>query len=141
MSERDPDNAHDAVLAANEAFYRAFAAGDFEAMEKLWSARDDASCVHPGWPPVMGRAKVMETWRGILGQPPKPPIQAVEPKVRLHGDSAFVVCWEAIGDTYLVASNFFVREGAGWRMVHHQSGQTERKPRSAQPPRAGTTIH
>ena len=138
ISDDEPDVT--AVLAANEAFYRAFAAGDYGAMEMLWTHAPDASCIHPGWPPVHGRDKVLETWRGILGHPPSPPIRVIEPAASVHGDTALVVCWEAIGEIYLVASNLFVREEGIWRLVHHQSGQTEKRPKTAapEPPR---TLH
>ena len=36
------------VLAANEAFYRAFDDGDREAMRRLWASRAPVVCVHPG---------------------------------------------------------------------------------------------
>jgi len=128
------------VLAANDAFYLAFSTGDYTAMEGLWAESVPASCVHPGWPPVRGRAKVMQTWRGILANPPRPAILALEAEATVTGDTAFVVCFEAIGEIYLVATNFYVREGDLWRIVHHQSGQTDRAPKtqSEQMPR---TVH
>lgn len=118
------------VLAANEAFYAAFASGDYMAMQGLWSESLPASCIHPGWPPVRGRVKVMQTWRGILANPPRPPIRAIEAEATISGATALVVCFEAIGDTYLAASNFFVREGGLWRLFHHQSGESSQAPRS-----------
>lgn len=125
-SEADTDEA----LAANAAFYRAFASGDYTAMDALWATTVPVFCIHPGWPPVHGRDKVMQSWQGILTTPPRPPIRALEEEVMINGTTALVVCFEAIGDIYLAASNFFVREEAGWRLVHHQSGQTERTPKS-----------
>lgn len=128
FTDDDPEVA--AVLAANETFYHAFATGDYAIMAQLWTRAEAASCVHPGWPPVHGRGKVLETWRGILGHPPRPAIRTVEPAASVHGDTALVVCWEAIGEIYLVASNLFVREDGEWRLVHHQSGQTEKRPKT-----------
>jgi hypothetical protein len=72
----------------------------------------------------------MQTWRGILANPPRPAILALEAEATVTGDSAFVVCFEAIGEIYLVATNFYIREGDLWRIVHHQSGQTERAPKT-----------
>ncbi len=118
------------VLAANEAFYAAFATGDYMAMEGLWAEAVAVSCVHPGWPPVRGRAKVMQTWRGILANPPRPPIRAVEAEATVIGETALVVCFEAIGEVYLAASNLFVREGGIWRICHHQSGESSQVPKS-----------
>lgn len=130
----------DDVLAVNEAFYRAFAAADYAAMEAVWTAGPAASCIHPGWPPVRGRDNVLETWRGILAEPPSPPIRALEARALVHGDCAVVVCFEAIGRMYLSASNLFVREAGGWRLVHHQSGQTEKIPKSVAE-QSSNTIH
>jgi ketosteroid isomerase-like protein len=130
----------DELLAANAAFYHAFASGDYTAMDALWATSVPVFCIHPGWPPVHGRDKVMQTWEGILKTPPRPAIRALEEEVMINGTTALVVCFEAIGDIYLAASNFFVREEAGWRLVHHQSGQTERKPKSLLK-QASNTLH
>jgi ketosteroid isomerase-like protein len=136
----DAAETESAVLTANRAFYRAFAAGDFGLMDILWSHRAPVACVHPGWPPVRGREKVMETWRGILSHPPTPPIRSVEPVATVHGAFAYVICFEVIGELYLVATNLFVLEEGAWKLVHHQSGQTERRPGS-EPERGDRTIH
>ncbi len=53
----------DEILAANAAYYRAFAGGDFAAMSRIW-APDQVSCVHPGWPVLVGRAAVLEFLAG-----------------------------------------------------------------------------
>jgi ketosteroid isomerase-like protein len=133
----------DAVLAANEAFYAAFARGDFAAMQALWAQDAPVACVHPGWPPLQDRVKIMQSWRGILANPPRPPIVVLEPRVQLHGETALVICWEAIGNMHLVATNVFVRERDTWRMVMHQSGQTTHAPKSAtpSPSSAQPTVH
>lgn len=128
-----------AVLAANRTFYRAFAAGDFGLMDVLWSHRAPVACIHPGWPPVRGRADVMEAWRGILANPPRPPVRAVQPVAEICGESAYVICYEAIGDIYLVATNLFLREEGVWKMIHHQSGQTDHHPGREQAARR--TLH
>jgi ketosteroid isomerase-like protein len=133
----------DAVLAANAAFYVAFARGDFAAMQALWAQDAPVACVHPGWPPLQDRAKIMQSWQGILANPPRPPIVALEPQVQLHGETALVICWEAIGAMHLVATNVFVRERGAWRMVMHQSGQTAHVPKGATPPPSSPqpTVH
>ena len=72
----------DAVLKANEAFYAAFARGDFEAMQAVWAQETPIACVHPGWPPLHDRVKIMQSWRGILANPPRPAIDAHPPAAR-----------------------------------------------------------
>ena len=123
----------DLVLKANEAFYGAFARGDYPAMQAVWAESAPIACLHPGWPPLGDRAKIMQSWQGILANPPQPPITALQPQVQLHGDMAVVICWEAIGNLHLVATNIFVREGGAWRMVMHQSGQTPHAPKGVTP--------
>ncbi len=128
------------VLAANDAFYQAFAAGDYMAMDGIWADTLPVSCIHPGWPPVRGRDKVMQTWRGILANPPRPAIQAMEAEATEMGDFALVVCFEVIGNIYLSASNLFTRDGDLWRLVHHQSGETSKSPKILKEQSSGT-IH
>src|SRR5580698_1709408 len=113
----------DAVLAANLEFYRAFTTGDAEAMDALWARQAPVACVHPGWPALTDRNAIIESWRGILSNPDSPRIACYDERVFLYGDTAFVICEEEIESATLIASNFFVREAAGWRICHHQAGQ------------------
>lgn len=114
-----------AVLFANEAFYLTFQTADYDAMERIWSARDGISCVHPGWPPLVGRDAVLKSWHAILTNPAQQPVAAHAAVAELHGECAIVVCYETIGKFTLAATNVFVREGDGWKLVHHQSGETQ----------------
>jgi hypothetical protein len=118
----------DAVLAANLEFYRAFAMRDIGAMEALWARRSPVACIHPGWPALFDREAVLESWRGILGNPDSPRIACYDEHVRLYGDTALVLCEEELGGGTLVASNLFVREDGAWRLAHHQAGQMAARP-------------
>ncbi|MFX4593036.1 nuclear transport factor 2 family protein, partial [Acinetobacter baumannii] len=51
--------AKDKVIAANAAFYAAFTTGDFDGMEQMWADDEGISCIHPGWPAIIGRATVI----------------------------------------------------------------------------------
>ena len=44
----------EAVLFANEAFYRAFADRDVEAMDEVWAQGVPVACIHPGWQRARG---------------------------------------------------------------------------------------
>ena len=114
-----------AVLFANDAFYLTFQTGDFDAMEAVWSARDEISCIHPGWPPLLGREAVMQSWRAILGNPQQQAVTAHAAVAELHGETAIVICYETVGRFTLAATNVFVREDGAWKLVHHQSGETQ----------------
>lgn len=111
------------VLAANHAFYEAFASRDLRAMDDLWARHAPVACVHPGWKPLRGREQVMASWSNILQGPSPPAISCAAATVHLLDDVAFVICTEHIPPgSFLAATNVFVREDAGWRLVHHHAG-------------------
>ena len=139
MGERE-ETTREEVRAANLEFYRAFGAGNFAAMDGLWSHREAVVCIHPGWPPVRGREDVMASWKGILAEPPSPAVHAVEEEVYLMGEAAMVVCFETIGEIFLVATNLFVREDGSWRLLHHHAGVTEHRPKTG-PRSPSGTVH
>ncbi len=112
----------DAVLALNQAFYRAFSDRDYRAMDTLWAARLPISCIHPGWTVLFGRDAVMSSWRDVLNAPTGPTIHARNERVTLYGETAVVICDEVLGAAVLAATNLFVREDGAWRLVHHQAG-------------------
>ena len=109
------------VLAANEAFYDAFAAGDMEAMSTIWAKEADVTCLHPGWNPIFGRQEVLDSWQRIISSPDRPQIECVDAKADVSGISGKVICYEKIGGGYLIATNFFVLEDGAWRMTHHHA--------------------
>ena len=118
----------EALLFANEAFYRAFADRDMAAMEEVWSETAPVACIHPGWGALTGREDVLESWAAIISHPDAPEIQVLAPEAILHGDVGFVICYEEIAGQYLIATNAFVRDGSIWRLVHHQAGPTADVP-------------
>ncbi|NQV81700.1 MAG: nuclear transport factor 2 family protein [Alphaproteobacteria bacterium] len=128
-----------AVLAANEAFYRAFEAGDGDAMGALWSHRTTVACTHPGWTAIAGRASVLESWSGIL-EGSRGRVACLEPVAHVLGDVAFVTCNEALGNNLLAATNVFVRETDGWHMVHHHASPVARAY-VKDGPREGDAVH
>lgn len=109
------------ILAANAAFYAAFAAGDFANLAALWADRDGISCIHPGWPAIVGRAAVIGSWRDILSNPQRPQIVCADPHAIIDGDHGHVLCIELVDGAALAAANHFARIDGVWRMVHHQS--------------------
>lgn len=111
-----------AVLFANDVFYVAFAGRDMGAMDQVWAEQAPVACIHPGWNPLAGRDEVMESWVAILGNEGSPPVQCRNARATLIGDVAVVVCHEEIDDTFLVATNIFVKEDGHWKMIHHQAG-------------------
>lgn len=133
----------DAILKANAAFYSAFAEGNVEGMSRLWADDEDISCIHPGWPAIVGRAAVIGSWREILLSPARPPIACREPYAIVAGTTGHVICIELVGPTALAASNHFRQIDGAWRLIHHQSGPIAPIPHDDPPPSPppGRQIH
>lgn len=115
MSDRD------AVLAANLGFYGAFAALDLKAMERVWAADAPVTCIHPGCQALTGRDRVLQSWSDILNAPEPPHVTCHDETVAFHGSIAVVICEEVLPATTLIATNIFIWENGGWRMIHHQA--------------------
>lgn len=109
------------ILEANDAFYSAFRQRDYLAMEDLWSRQESVCCYHPGWPGIMGRNEVLDSWYSILVMGDTPDIDITQPTIIRHGTTAMVFCTERLGEVSLIATNTFVVEEGCWRMVHHQA--------------------
>jgi hypothetical protein len=110
----------DAVLAAHAAYYRAFVAGDFAKMSAVW-AQEDVSCIHPGWPVLIGRRVILESYFNIFANPNQDPLEHRNDTVLLTGGEARVFCIELVGSARLAATNCFRLVDGVWRMIHHQA--------------------
>jgi ketosteroid isomerase-like protein len=126
------------LLAANEAFYRAFASADFARMDALWARDAKVACTHPSGETLHGREQVMAGWRSLFRSGGNPPITAQQPTAHLLGDAGFVLCIEAVPGGQLAATNLFVRERGSFRMVHHHAAPVSRAI-SRPPPSTGTS--
>jgi ketosteroid isomerase-like protein len=128
---------NDELLEANAAFYAAFGAGDLTALDALWARDHEVAVLHPGWPAVIGRSAVIESWRRILEGPNPPDIACGDSRAFVQGDAGFVLCIEHLGDGILIATNVFALEDGGWRLVHHQAGPAASPSLEAEP----TPLH
>lgn len=128
----------EALLFANEAFYRAFADRDMDAMDQVWAESEPVTCIHPGWGLVEGRDRVMQTWLAILANSQSPNISCRGARAFVRGETGHVVCFEEIEGSFLIATNQFVWEGGRWRMTHHQAGPTSETPPPEDPGTRGS---
>ncbi|PPD43610.1 MAG: hypothetical protein CTY15_09620 [Methylocystis sp.] len=110
----------DALIAANAAYYRAFAARDLAAMEAIW-ADEGVTCVHPGWPALIGRAPVLGSYRDIFRNPSQEAVTAREERTLIAGADGRVFCVEEVGGGLLLATNWFRLIDSEWRLLHHQA--------------------
>jgi ketosteroid isomerase-like protein len=121
-------NPADTLLAANAAFYAAFNARDVEAMDALWADGDGVSCIHPGWPALFGHDAVLASWREIFAAGTTPTVTCRQAHAWVAAEGGLVVCYEALGDQLLAATNLFRREGGRLRLQHHQAGPCSGPP-------------
>ncbi|WP_246207033.1 nuclear transport factor 2 family protein [Methylocystis heyeri] len=110
----------DQILAANKAYYDAFCARSNEAMSSIW-AQEDVSCIHPGWPVLIGRRAVLSSYGDIFRNPMQEPLRHGDETVVAAGEEARVFCVESVGGSSLVATNCFRRIEGRWLMIHHQA--------------------
>jgi ketosteroid isomerase-like protein len=124
----------DAVVAANEELYAAFEEGDIDRMEAIWDDAEDVSCIHPGWPLLRGRARVLRSWSVIMANTNYIQFFLTGVHAVIDADVAVVTCEEniltAVADpdgglsqsAKVVSTNVFRRRDDGWRLwLHHGS--------------------
>ena len=121
----------DALIFANEAFYRTFADGDIQGLNDVWAKDTSVSCIHPGWNALNDRDDIMESFAQIIDGPAPPQIECHAPQAMIFGDTGIVICYESIGEEVLVATNLFVRSGSKWLMVHHHAGPAQTLPQES----------
>lgn len=108
--------------SANDAFYRAFAEADADAMEALWAENTPVFCCHPGWPPILTRAEIVASWAEIFSHGAIPDMTFVPRQMALVGGLGMVCGIEMVGKAHFACTNVFASEAGGWRMVHHHAG-------------------
>lgn len=126
MTDESPDLAR--PEAAEKAFYRAFADCDLDAMSRVWSAHEDAVCVHPGAAPALGREAVLQSWAHILEGAVMPDLRVVlVNRIRQEGLAIHLVEEHiarpdgASGSTLVLATNVYRHEREGWRLLGHHA--------------------
>jgi len=124
----------DDVIAANAELYAAFEDGDVNRMEAIWDDADDVCCVHPGWPMLRGRSRVLRSWSVIMANTNYIQFFLTSVEAAVDADVAVVTCEEniltAVADpdgglsqsAKVVSTNVFRRRDDGWRLwLHHGS--------------------
>ena len=107
------------ILSVNDAFYKSFRSGNFEAMSELWHESNDVSVIHPNWPAIDGFEVVMDSWFRIMVESVPPKVFPENPVVLQTGNTAIVYCEENLGGSFTIASNIFRKIDGHWRMVQH----------------------
>ncbi|MBW4468922.1 MAG: nuclear transport factor 2 family protein [Stenomitos rutilans HA7619-LM2] len=116
-----------AVLAANETFYRSFEKKDLEAMTAVWSQGTSSVCIHPGRKAICGWDGIRSSWETIFRNTSYLEIETEIVRIEVNGDLAYVVLVETVlqvtgkrqNKAQSVATNIFERLGQKWYLVHH----------------------
>lgn len=115
------------VLAANEAFYRAFEKKDISAMSSVWSQGTGSFCIHPGRNPLRGWKAISESWEQIFKNTSYIEIEVDILTTEVHEEIAYVVLIENLlqvsrgrrVQAQSIATNIFERMANQWYLVHH----------------------
>lgn len=134
MPRTPPQTAH--LMAspddAEAQFYEALRDADIDKLMAVWADDDEAVCVHPGGPRIVGTRAIRAAFEAIFAEGR---INAqVERVRRVHTlDAAMhsvvervnVVLEQGPRTAFVLATNVYVKTTQGWRMVaHHASPGT-----------------
>lgn len=115
------------VLAANEAFYRAFEKKDISAMSAVWSQGTGSLCIHPGRNALRGWKAIHESWQQIFKNTSYIEIEMEIVATEVSEHLAYVVLVENLlqvirgrrVQAQSMATNVFERMANQWYLVHH----------------------
>lgn len=121
------NSAKEAVLAANEAFYRAFATRDISGMSLLWWQGSTSLCIHPGGQVLTGWESIRASWESIFKNTDSLEIETEIIKAEIDQALAYVVVRETVLQSSLLrklkaqslATNLFQQMAQKWYLVHH----------------------
>jgi ketosteroid isomerase-like protein len=115
------------VLAANEAFYRAFEKKDMEAMSAIWSQGTGSRCIHPGRNVIQGWKDIRYSWEQIFKNTNYLEIETEIISIEVRETIAYVIAMEKVlqvsggrrFNAESIATNIFERMASSWYLVHH----------------------
>ena len=124
--DSDSDTVDEAGLsAANARFYQALESADLAVMTSVWAHAEQASCAHPGRPPLIGWTAIEASWRAIFEAGGNPQVITTEERVIVRDSVGWVTLAENMiseGHTgAAVAINVFEHDGRCWRMMAHHA--------------------
>jgi ketosteroid isomerase-like protein len=115
------------VLAANEAFYRAFEKKDIEAMSVVWSQGTGSLCIHPGRNVLRGWKDIRSSWELIFRNTQYIEIETDIITTEVRDNLAYVILIEKMlqvssgrrVQAQSMATNIFECMASSWYLVHH----------------------
>lgn len=115
------------VIAANDAFYRAFEKKDLEAMSVVWSQGTGSLCIHPGRNALRGWRDIEFSWLQIFRNTKYLEIETEIISVEIRDNIAYVILIEKLlqisggrsVQAQSMATNIFEKMASKWYLVHH----------------------
>lgn len=131
---------------AETAFYEAIEAGHLDDVMHIWADDDEITCTLPGGRRLVGHDAIRAGWQELFSRGRRLLIRisrAVHwagPMLAVHSVVETLQVDGETVDTPIAATNVFVRNGAGWRLlVHHASPLQAGEPDA--PERTTHTLH
>jgi hypothetical protein len=140
LDDEQPSGDELELRELNEALWNAVEEGDLDRLGTLWADGPDgltATCVHPGWPALRGRAEVLRSYALIMANTSYVQFFLTDVEVEVGKDMAVLSCTVSMltgmdeGEDGLDAgfaggramvTNVFRRSESGWRLwLHHAS--------------------
>jgi ketosteroid isomerase-like protein len=117
------------IIAANQAFYRAFETLEIKEMEKVWLRASHIKCVHPGWSLLCGWGPIMTSWERIFDNTFSMRFTLTDVRVEVSGSLAWVVLIENLEShgydgpsrSQVLTTNIFEQQDGHWFIVHHHA--------------------
>ncbi len=114
---------------AEDAFYRAFARADLEAMMEVWADDETITCIHPAGPRLDGRSAIRRSWQAIFHDPAGIEFVLTDARRIESGELVVHLVLERVREgkehmhhVPVIATNVYRLTQYGWRMVlHHAS--------------------
>ena len=122
------------LLAANDAFYRAFEKKNIEAMTAVWSQGTGSLCIHPGRNVLRGWKDIRSSWEMIFKNTNYIEIETDIIATEVRDNLAYVVLVENVFQVMggrrvkgqSMATNIFERMAGKWYLVNHHGSPVMR---------------
>ena len=115
-------------VAAEAAFYTAFAELDLAGMRKVWVDSADASCIHPGAALLQGIEDIMTSWASIFDSSQAPQVEprlvqaSMDRNLAVHTVAESISTGSGESSALVMATNVYARtEDGSWRMLAHHA--------------------
>jgi uncharacterized protein (TIGR02246 family) len=149
MARRPPPSLAGSPDEIEAQFYEALQRADIELLMAVWADDDEAVCVHPGGPRIVGPAAIRASFEAIFANGAIPVVPEQVHRLAWLGGALhhlverITVPGEEGGaeqTAWVVASNVYVKTAQGWRLAaHHASPASLQEPAGARD--APGTLH